>query len=83
MADLVVQIKEAWLDHAVPASLDYMDNYTTCLEQVRSFSDALKTLEWPGADTFDDWVHSAPKIWLNKRREDALDQVRNGLSGGK
>lgn len=82
MLDLVVRIKESWLDKAVPYSLDSMDDYASSLAQVDGFAGTLKDLAWPGADTFDDWVQGAPKIWLSKRREEALDQVRNGLSAG-
>lgn len=35
-----------------------------------------------GAESFHEWVGSASKIWLNKRRETAMDWTRNQLSLG-
>jgi centromere/kinetochore protein ZW10 len=35
-----------------------------------------------GLGPFDAWVSNAPKIWLNKRRETALDWTRNQLALG-
>lgn len=83
MPDLSVHVKEAWLDAAVPSSLEDMADYQKALAQVKNFAAMLRTLDWPGVDTFNDWVANAPKIWLAKRREDSLDRVRNGLSLGK
>lgn len=83
MPGLSAHIKEVWLDAAVPSALDDMVEYQKALAQVETFAGTLKTLDWPGVDSFNDWVSNAPKIWLAKRRENSLDWVRNGLSLGK
>lgn len=83
MPGLATHVKEVWLDAAVPSTLDNMPDYQKSLAQVSDFAEVLKSLEWPGVDSFNDWVQHAPRIWLAKRREDSLDEVRNGLSLGK
>lgn len=82
MSDLSARIKEVWLDTAVPSSLDSMREYQKALAQVHEFAEVLKLLGWPGVDSFNDWVSNVPKIWLAKKREDALAWVRNSLSLG-
>lgn len=76
------RIIEGWLDTAVPASLDDMVDYQKALAQVGDFAAVLDSIAWPGGDSLHDWVSNAPKIWLNKRRETALDWTRNQLSLG-
>lgn len=82
MSDLSVRIKEVWLDTAVPSSLDSMREYQKALAQVHDFAEVLRVLEWPGVDSFNDWVSNVPRIWLAKKRENALAWVRNSLSLG-
>lgn len=82
MPPLSTRILEVWLDTAVPASLDDMVDYQKALAQVGGFASKLESLKWPGSDTFNDWVSNAPKIWVNKRKETALDWTRNQLSLG-
>lgn len=70
------------LDTAVPSSLNDMVAYQKALAQVLEFANRLDDLRWPGADSLHDWVTNAPKIWLSKRRETALDWTRNQFSLG-
>ncbi|KAF8850831.1 hypothetical protein BDZ45DRAFT_184064 [Acephala macrosclerotiorum] len=82
MPVLCSRILEEWLDTAVPASLDDMVDYQKALAQVGDFASKLDEMQWPGADSLHDWVANAPKTWLSKRRETALDWTRNQLSLG-
>jgi centromere/kinetochore protein ZW10 len=82
MPPLSRHILETWLDSAVPASLDDMVDYQKTLAIVYEFASRLDVLNWPGSGSFHDWVASAPKIWLNKRRETTLDWTRNQLALG-
>jgi centromere/kinetochore protein ZW10 len=82
MPMLTSRILEDWLDTAVPASLNDMVSYQKALAQVGDFAAKLDSIKWPGGDSLHDWVSNAPKIWLNKRRETALDWTRNQLSLG-
>ncbi|KAH8804607.1 centromere/kinetochore protein-like protein zw10 [Xylogone sp. PMI_703] len=76
------RIKDTWLDTAVPASLDDMADYQKTLTHVNNFAAVLTELKWSGADLFQEWVSNAPRVWLNNRRETALDFIRNQLSLG-
>ncbi|CZR67503.1 uncharacterized protein PAC_17402 [Phialocephala subalpina] len=82
MPVLCSRILEDWLDTAVPSSLDDMVDYQKALAQVGDFASKLDEIQWPGADSLHDWVANAPKTWLSKRRETALDWTRNQLSLG-
>lgn len=82
MPVLTSRILEDWLDTAVPPSLADMVDYQKAIAQVDEFAAKLDSMKWPGADSLHDWVSNAPKIWLNKRREAALDWTRNQLSLG-
>lgn len=83
MPDLSARLKEFWLDTAVPSALDDILEYQKSLAQVQAFVDNLESLYWPGSDKFEDWIFDAPKIWINKRRENALDWTRNQLELGE
>ena len=74
---------EDWLNTAVPSSLDDMIDYQRALAQVEDFAGKLQSLGWPGVESFNDWVSNAPKVWLAKRRETALDWTRNEISLGR
>jgi len=83
MPKLCTQIKETWLDSAVPASLQDMTAFQKAIALVQVFANNLKALQWTGAEELHDWVANAPWIWLTKRRETALDWTRNQLSLGE
>ena len=83
MPKLCSHIKETWLDSAVPASLQDMTAFRKAIALVQVFADNLKALKWTGAEELHDWVANAPRIWLTKRRETALDWTRNQLSLGE
>lgn len=83
MPPLCDRIKELWLDSAVPTSLDDLMEYQRALLQVADFVSHLEDLKWPGAWTLNEWVSTAAKNWLDKRKANALDWTRNQLSLGK
>jgi protein transport protein DSL1/ZW10 len=83
MPKLCSHVKETWLDSAVPASLQDMTAFRKAIALVQVFADNLKSLQWTGAEELHDWVANAPRIWLTKRRETALDWTRNQLSLGE
>jgi centromere/kinetochore protein ZW10 len=83
MPDLSARLKEFWLDTAVPSALDDILEYQKSLAQVQDFVGNLQSLSWPGSEKFEDWIFEAPKIWISKRRETALDWIRNQLELGK
>ena len=82
MPDLSTQLKEAWLDTAVPVSLDAMVELQKTLAQVQDFAAKLRSLSWPGVEIFNEWIADAPKNWITKKRETSLDWTRNQLALG-
>ncbi|CCD42975.1 putative centromere kinetochore protein zw10 protein [Botrytis cinerea BcDW1] len=82
MPDLTEIIIGTWLETSVPTSLDDMVDYEKALGRTSEFAETLQKLGWPGAERFYEWVSSAAKIWLTKKRETSLDRVRNALALG-
>lgn len=82
MPELVSRIVSVWLDSAVPVSLKEMDRFESIMAAARQFCARLKELKFAGFNELQDWVEDAPKVWLAKCRETALDTVRIRLSEG-
>lgn len=82
MPELVSRIISVWLDSAVPASLKEMDRFESIMASAKQFCTRLTELKFAGFNELQDWVEDAPKVWLAKCRETALDTVRVRLSGG-
>ncbi|KAK8032099.1 hypothetical protein PG990_001833 [Apiospora arundinis] len=82
MPVLIPRIISSWLDSAVPATLKDMDKFQEVIASVRSFCQSLKDLKYDGFAELQDWVDNAPRVWLSKCRENALDSVRNNMGNG-
>ncbi|KAK8135647.1 hypothetical protein PG984_003587 [Apiospora sp. TS-2023a] len=82
MPALVPRIISSWLDSAVPATLKEMDRFQEVITSVGSFCQSLKDLKYNGFAELQDWVDNAPRVWLSKCRENALDSVRNKMGQG-
>ncbi|KAK8035544.1 centromere/kinetochore protein zw10 [Apiospora rasikravindrae] len=82
MPALVPRIISSWLDSAVPATLKEMDQFQEVIESVRTFCQSLKDLKYNSFAELQDWVDNAPRVWLAKCRESALDSVRNKMDHG-
>jgi protein transport protein DSL1/ZW10 len=82
MPEVVSRIISVWLDSAVPASLQEMDKFEEIMATARRFCARLTELKFSGFNELQDWVENAPRVWLTKCRETALDTVRIRLSEG-
>lgn len=82
MPELVSRVVSVWLDSAVPVSLKEMDRFESIMAAARQFCARLTELKFAGFNELQDWVEDAPKVWLAKCRETALDTVRIRLSEG-
>lgn len=82
MPDLTARIKNVWLDPVVPPSLKDMDEFQDVIASTQKFCETLNALGLQGLDELRDWAENAPKVWLSKCREAALDSVRRKLSQG-
>ncbi|KAJ9143689.1 Centromere/kinetochore protein zw10 [Pleurostoma richardsiae] len=82
MPELMTRITSIWLDSAVPTSLKEMDEYQEVIAAAKAFCERLRKLKFSGYNDLQDWVDNAPRVWLSKCRETALDAVRTKLSEG-
>ncbi|KAI2621775.1 hypothetical protein GGR54DRAFT_599777 [Hypoxylon sp. NC1633] len=82
MPDLIPHVIGTWLETYVPSSLKEMDQFQTVTEAVKAFCSRLRSLKFSGFEELQDWVDDAPKVWLSKCRETALESVRTKLAQG-
>lgn len=82
MPEIASRTISSWLDPAVPASLKEMDRFESIMASAKRFCGRLAELGFSGLNELQDWVEDAPKVWLAKCRETALDTVRIRLSEG-
>ncbi|KAL2021459.1 hypothetical protein VTK56DRAFT_7092 [Thermocarpiscus australiensis] len=82
LPETVQKITSVWLDSAVPSSLHGMEDFEQVIAAARDFCSTLKNLGFSNLGGLQDWTESAPKVWLAKCREAALDSVRTKLSKG-
>ena len=82
MPSLSTRLVSLWLTPCVPSSLDGMPDFQGVLSMVCRFIDRVESLGWKGRDALDDWVQNTPRVWLTRRRENSLEQVRSMLGQG-
>lgn len=82
MPEITTRITSVWLDSAIPASLKEMEEFQEVISVAREFCETLESLHLTGFGELREWVDSAPRVWLGKCRESALDSVRSKLAEG-
>lgn len=82
MPELVTRIIDVWLASAVPTSLDQMAAFEGTLKSAQVFCTRLTELQYTGFGRLQEWIESAPRVWLSKRKEAALDTVRTNVARG-
>ncbi|RKF56984.1 putative zw10 centromere kinetochore protein zw10 [Golovinomyces cichoracearum] len=73
------RILNLWLEKTVPSSLKVLTEYKKSLDRVLGYITEIETIGWPGFDSIRDWVENFSKIWLNKRRDIALEWTRDQI----
>lgn len=79
---LISMIISLWLSPAIPTNLNSTEGFQNIIESVLKFADAIESYDWPGKDRLVNWTKETPQLWLNKRQERALDNVRRILASG-
>jgi centromere/kinetochore protein ZW10 len=82
LPETIHKVTSVWLDSAVPSSLQDMERFQGVIADTRNFCNSLKTLGFSNLGDLQEWTESAPRVWLSKCREAALDSVRTKLSQG-
>ncbi len=82
MPELMSRVINVWLDSEVPASLEDMGPFEAVIASAKQFCADLANLKYTGFSELEEWVENAPRVWLSKCRETALDTVRIKLSQG-
>lgn len=82
MPEVTTRIVHVWLDSVVPSSLAEMAEFEPVIASAREFCESLRRLKYEGYGELQEWVDSAPKVYLSKCRAAALDSVRVKLTGG-
>ena len=82
MPRLISRLISTWLASAVPEDLDGMEDFQDTMSLVQNFGNSLDSYKWPGKRDLVDWTRSIPNVWLRKRQEISLNQIRKLLSQG-
>lgn len=82
MPRLISRLISTWLASAVPEGLDGMEDFQDTMSLVQNFGDCLDSYQWPGKRELIEWTRSIPDVWLRKRQETSLNQIRKLLSKG-
>lgn len=74
----------SYLPSCIPTDLDHFNEFELVLKQTTAFEEYLSQTGWLDGHggELKDWVTRAPRIWLNRRRESALDSLRRTFSLG-
>jgi protein transport protein DSL1/ZW10 len=82
LPEVIHKITKVWLDSAVPANLQDMGKFQDMIAAAKDLCDKLRSLGLTNLGDLQEWSDSAPRVWLSKCREAALDSVRVKLSQG-
>ncbi|TLS25772.1 hypothetical protein PpBr36_07026 [Pyricularia pennisetigena] len=82
MPEVTTRLVHVWLDSVVPSSLAEMAEFEPVIASAREFCESLLRLKYESYGELQEWVDSAPKVYLAKCRAAALDSVRVKLTGG-
>lgn len=70
------------LSSAVPEELGALQEFNGTREQVHRFAETLGLYGWPGEDQLRVWSSTIPQVWLQKRQNTSLNNVRKLLKRG-
>lgn len=70
---------ENWLSPSIPLDLEAVLEYEKTLVRVTDFHGTVEKIGLRGHEELISWVNQFSRLWLTRRRVDALDQVRKIL----
>lgn len=79
---LTTRLRTTTLSKSVPSSLDDLPQFEALLDETRKFENYLQKIQWTEETELREWVDRAPKVWLAKRRETCLDNLRGIVARG-
>lgn len=82
MPRLISRLISTWLASAVPEDLDGMEDFQDTMSLTQKFGNSLDSYKWPGKRELVEWSRSISNVWLRKRQETSLNQIRKLLSKG-
>ncbi|KAF2185135.1 hypothetical protein K469DRAFT_739156 [Zopfia rhizophila CBS 207.26] len=65
-----------WLLPAVPLSMEGVDDFQEVLSLVLGLAEFFDELDWSGQNRLRDWVDKSAEIWLSRRKEAAIANIR-------
>jgi protein transport protein DSL1/ZW10 len=77
--EVVGMLIREWLTPAIPLSLSDLRQSENMQTSVRDLADLVFSYQWHGHKELKDWLEGLPRIWLEKRRNSALDAVRKAF----
>jgi protein transport protein DSL1/ZW10 len=80
MASVAATLTTTRLLTSLPVDIQGMEGFQGEVALVSRFADTIDSSGWPGKAELDAWKADIPRIWLAKRRESSLDDVRRLLS---
>lgn len=79
---LATRLEEQYLDACIPLHISEVSSFRHTLHSVEELADQVDEFGWHGSKTLHEWVQDAPRIWLTKRREAMLGDVRDLVFAG-
>ena len=76
------RLETQWLDSAIPSAVSELHGLQCLITDVRNLAGAIECHGWDGASPLREWIQAIPRIWLTKRRDAVLSEVRNMVSVG-
>ena len=79
---LTSRLETHWLDPAIPVDIDEMPAFQHLLDLTMKLTQRIDDLPFTAVVGLQEWVESAPRAWLTKRREAVLGEVRDWVFRG-
>lgn len=76
---LISSLVSDWLTPAIPTDLNDLTVLDDLGSDVAALAIALRERKWPRCEDLVQWTQHAPRMWIAKRKSEALDSVRKAF----